>query len=130
MDAAIADQIRALAGDACEYCRLPQHASRLRFVLDHVIARQHVVRDEIGNLALCCGRCNLHKGPNIAGIDPDSGELTRLFHPRQDRWTEHFRWDAESIMSPIGRATVAVLAMNQPSQLAVRAALRVEGGWP
>ena len=40
-------------------------------------------------LRLCCIRCNCHKGPNIAGIDPKTGQLTRLFHPRDD-WNAHF----------------------------------------
>ena len=35
--------------------------------------------------------CTL-KGANIAGLDPGTGELTRRFHPRRDRWREHFEW--------------------------------------
>jgi hypothetical protein len=37
-----------------------------------------------------CYHCNAHKGPNLSGLDPESGTLVRLFHPRQDRWDEHF----------------------------------------
>jgi hypothetical protein len=37
--------------------------------------------------------CNTRKGPNLSGLDPQTGELTRLFHPRQDRWQDHFRWE-------------------------------------
>ena len=56
----------------CEYCRLPQAASRIvRFHIEHIIARQHGGRSEPDNLALACGFCNFHKGPNIAGIDPE-----------------------------------------------------------
>ena len=87
------EQIRALAGDACEYCRLPQSASRLRFVLDHIIARQHGGERVLHNLALCCGRCNRHKGPKLSRIGPESQMMTRLFHPRQDVWSKHFTWD-------------------------------------
>lgn len=71
--------IRRLASGRCEYCRMPQSASRFKHVLDHIIARQHGGKTEARNLALCCGRCNQAKGPNIAGIDPETGELTRLF---------------------------------------------------
>jgi len=122
------EQIRVLAGDACEYCRLPQSASPLRFVLDHVIARQHRGERVLQNLALACGRCNRHKGPNISGIDPDTQVLTRLFHPRQDVWSEHFSWDEVMLvgLTPIGRATIAVLAINDPSQILVRQVLRQE----
>ena len=122
------EQVRMLAGDACEYCRLPQSASRLRFVLDHVIARQHGGRRVLENVALGCGRCNRHKGPNLSGIDPESQMMSRLFHPRQDVWSEHFRWEGVTLvgLAPIGRATVAVLAINHSSQLLVREALRCE----
>jgi hypothetical protein len=30
------------------------------------------------NLAFACYHCNLHKGPNLSGIDQDSGALVRL----------------------------------------------------
>jgi hypothetical protein len=122
------EQIRVLAGDACEYCRLPQKTSQLRFVLDHVIARRHGGQRALQNLALACGRCNRHKGPNISGIDPQTQGMTRLFHPRQDVWSEHFRWDEVSLvaLTPIGRATIAVLAINDPSQIRVRQVLRQE----
>ena len=55
----------------CEYCRLPQSALPLaRFHIEHVIARQHRGGDSPGNLALSCHHCNLHKGPNLSGVDP------------------------------------------------------------
>jgi hypothetical protein len=73
--------------------------------------------------------CNLRKGSNIAGLDPHTGELTRLFHPRTDQWAEHFEWDGVYLRgkTPIGRTTVAVLAPNDADTLAVREALRDEG---
>ena len=127
-DDGLDEQIRVLAGDACEYCRLPQSASPLRFVLDHVIARQHRGERVLPNLALACGRCNRHKGPNISGIDPDTQVLTRLFHPRQDVWSQHFKWDEATLvgLTPIGRATVVVPAINDPSQILVRQVFRQE----
>src|SRR5436305_7315925 len=80
------------AKERCEYCQLPQSAYRLPFQIDHVIARQHGGARKLSNLALACPRCNRNKGPNISGIDKSTQELMRLFHPRRDRWTEHFRW--------------------------------------
>lgn len=65
--------------------------------MDHIIALQHRGATTLENLALCCGRCNLYKGPNIAGRDPKTGELTRLFSPRSDLWAEHFWWDGPMI---------------------------------
>lgn len=125
-------RIRRRARHRCEYCKLPQFASRLRHQLDHIISRQHGGGEELSNLALCCVHCNLHKGPNLAGLDPVTHEVTRLFHPRRDRWREHFAWQAANLfgLTPIGRATVEVLAMNEPSMVAVREALMVEGRFP
>jgi hypothetical protein len=59
--------------------------------------------------------CNRYKGPNVAGIDPETGELTRLFLPRVDDWNSHFLHNGAEIspLSPIGRVTVSVLFMNE-----------------
>ena len=124
--------VRTRAGAACEYCRLPQALYSGLFTTEHVIARQHGGSDRDDNLAYSCTHCNLHKGPNIAGLDPDTGELTRLFHPRTDVWEDHFEWSAHLLVgrTPIGRTTVRVLAMNQPIMRAVRAALLAEGVFP
>jgi len=121
--------VRARAAGRCEYCRMPESASRLRHVLDHIIARQHEGATTIDNLAPCCGRCNQFKGPNIAGIDPQSSQISRLFNPRVDVWSEHFRYEQAVVvgLTPIGRATVAVLAINMPLRVAARRVL-IENG--
>lgn len=113
---------------SCEYCRFPERFSELPFVLDHVIARQHGGKAGPDNLAVCCGFCNRHKGPNIAGIDPRSGRVTRLFNPRRDVWPRHFRFNGLSVVgkTAVGRTTAQVLAMNHPDQILVRAALMSE----
>lgn len=120
------------AGDACEYCRLPQAVSKLRFQIDHVIAQKHHGADEFGNLALACFRCNGFKGPNIAGIDPDSGEIVRLFNPRQDVWDEHFAWCGPVLqgLGPIARATIDVLRMNDFDIVQLRQSLIEEEAFP
>jgi hypothetical protein len=84
---------------------------------------------EPDNLALACNYCNFHKGPNIAGLDPDSGQLVPLSHPRQDHWSEHFAWEGTVIVgrTPIGRATVQLLAMNAWERVEVRNNLRTLG---
>lgn len=108
---------------------MPTHETTLAFPIDHIIARQHGGPTALENLALCCGRCNLSKGPNIAGLDPQTRELTRLFDPRRDIWSEHFAFDGPTVagLTAIGRTTVVVLAMNQPHQVAKRQAL-IEAG--
>jgi hypothetical protein len=64
-------------------------------------------------------------GPNIAGHDPATGELDRLFHPRLDVWSEHFAWAGVELIgrTQIGRITIQVLAINDPDFLAVRQTL-------
>jgi hypothetical protein len=132
MDHALEHLVRQRAADTCEYCRLPQQFSRLTFSVDQVIARQHSGETIESNLALACGFCNRHKGPNIAGIDPDTKKMTRLFHPRRDLWAEHFRWNGPVMigLTDVARATIAVLAINHPFQTAIRNTLIDEGKFP
>lgn len=102
------------------------------FPLDHIIARQHGGTTIRGNLALSCLHCNSHKGPNIAGIDPKSKKLTKLFDPRRHKWSRHFRWDGPYLIgrTAIGRTTIAVLDMNDAEFVEVRAMLLEEGAFP
>jgi 5-methylcytosine-specific restriction endonuclease McrA len=130
MDTALRSLVRRRAGDVCEYCRLPQASSPIvRFHVEHIIARQHGGRTEPDNLALACSHCNFHKGPNIAAIDPESGQLVPLDHPRHDRWADHFAWEGVIIVgrSPTSRATVELLAMNDWQRIEVRENLQTLG---
>ena len=108
---------------------MPQAAHVLTFPVDHIIARQHDGPTSLENLALSCVRCNSYKGPNIAGLTPNSRELTRLFHPRQDAWNEHFRFDGPAIIgtTEVGSTTVELLQMNHPDYLILRESLMAEG---
>jgi len=131
-DKSLDASVRSRASDTCEYCVLPQSVRRLRFHVEHILPRQHGGNDDLDNLALACGRCNRHKGPNIAGIDPVTGQMTRLFHPRTARWSEHFRWNGPLAvgLTPIGRTTVEVLLMNQPDEIAIREELIASDRFP
>jgi len=79
-------------------------------------------------LTLACHFCNRHKGPNLAGMDSTTGELTRLFNPRTDTWNQHFRIQAGRVigLTPVGRTTVYVLNMNRPDRVRVRIELEPE----
>ena len=100
-------------------------------MIDHIIARQHRGPTVVENLALACGRCNASKGPNLAGIDPETGQLTRLFHPRRDSWHEHFRWTGGALvgLTSVGRTTIEVLAINHPYRVAAREVLIATDRW-
>ncbi len=125
--------LRERANNRCEYCRIhQQHDPFYGFPVDHVIARQHGGPTALDNLCLICFRCNSHKGPNIASIDPATGELTNLFHPRNDQWEEHFQWHNALLvgLTPRGRATVKLLVINHPDYVLLREALIEEGEFP
>ena len=125
MDAATREAVRRRAAFRCEYCGAHEgRGMRLRFHVEHIVARQHDGGDSLENLALACHLCNAHKGPNLSGIDAAAGPAVPLFHPRRDRWDEHFSEAAGEIigLTPTGRATVAVLDMNHPARVALRRA--------
>jgi hypothetical protein len=129
MERALERLVWQRADGRCEYCQVPQVFDVLPFQIDHVIAVKHEGQTIESNLALSCYNCNLHKGPNIAGFDPVSQTVVRLFHPRSDVWSDHFQQrNAEVIgATSIGRATVQVLRMNDPVRVALRLALIAEG---
>jgi hypothetical protein len=130
IDETTASSVTRRAGARCEYCLLPEAASELRHVIDHVIAVQHGGGDDPENLAFACVRCNRHKGPNLSGIDPHTGLLTPLYNPRSQRWRSHFRYDEQGLLhgeTAAGRVTVYVLAINLPLRIAVRRSLMAEG---
>jgi hypothetical protein len=83
------------------------------------VARQHGGGSGSDKLALACPECNFHKGTNLAGVDPDTGQLVALFHPRRDRWEDHFDREGGRIVGKtrIGRTTVWLLEMNTAERL-------------
>lgn len=116
----------------CEYCRMPQRADEASFEVDHIIARKHGGPSVGGNLCLSCYHCKAHKGSDLASIDPQTGKLSPLFHPRRQRWKAHFRWDGASLIgrTAIGRVTIALLRINDPFRVELRSELIKEGIFP
>lgn len=126
MDARLRQLVWKRARNRCEYCRFPARHSLLPFQIDHVIPENHGGATVTENLALSCERCNSHKGPNVAGVLAD--RLVRLFHPRRDRWSQHFEWDGPYLVGKtgIGQVTIEVLAINLPYRVALREILLEE----
>jgi hypothetical protein len=73
-------------------------------------------------LAFCCALCNRHKGTDIASIDPATGNVVPLFHPRRDRWPDHFEIrDGEIVpLTVVGRVTALLLQLNTPRRIRER----------
>jgi hypothetical protein len=122
VDSASRVLVRGRAGDRCEYCLLAQEDCSIIHHIEHIVAKQHGGNDDDDNLALACHRCNLQKRPNLTGVDPSTKQVVSLFHPRRDRWADHFDAPDAIIegLTPVGRATVQVLAMNDARRVELR----------
>jgi hypothetical protein len=121
--------VRERAGGRCEYCHIPDRGEpSATFHVEHILAKQHGGSDRPHNRCWSCHRCNFRKGPNLSGRDPRTGRIVRLFNPRRQRWERHFRWVGVVLVgiTSTGRATIAVLDINNPR----RVQLRLELGTP
>jgi hypothetical protein len=109
---ALRQQINEQAQRRCEYCRLHEDFAYHRHEIDHIYAEKHGGATQADNLCVTCADCNRHKGSNLCSLDPDTGMITALFHPRQDVWHEHFRMKANGIIEPLS-AQGRVLRFNR-----------------
>jgi hypothetical protein len=124
LDDSLRQFVNQRGGDRCEYCKIHRdHDPFYQFHIEHIQARQHGGPTVASNLALACQHCNLHKGPNLSGIDPATNAVVQLFNPRQQTWSEHFtiRNGVVVGLTATGRATVRVLAMNVTARVRIRA---------
>ncbi|HVC92984.1 MAG TPA: HNH endonuclease [Pirellulales bacterium] len=133
MSGSLRQFVRERASFRCEYCQLPDFAAPASaFHVEHVFATQHGGSDHPDNRCWSCHRCNLHKGPNLSGRDPLTDNIVRLFDPRRQSWQRHFEWIGAILVgrTQTGRATIAVLDINEPQRVELRQILRDEGEWP
>lgn len=118
------------AQERCEYCQLPEEVAWASYEIDHIIAEKHGGKTEMDNLAYACVSCNSHKGSDLTSIDPQTGEVTRLFNPRTQTWDKHFRLDTQGTLTgltPEGRSTTRLLRFNDPIRVERRADLITAG---
>ena len=118
--------VRARVHNLCEYCHLHQDDSPWAALhIEHIIPKVHGGTDELDNLALACIDCNLHKGTNLTGIDPQTNQITELFHPRRQPWEEHFELQGLFVVgkTATGRTTIRLLDMNSDDQITLRSSL-------
>ena len=119
---AVRKQVFSRAKNCCEYCLIPDIATFVPHEVDHIVAKKHGGLTEVENLALSCTLCNKHKGSDLTSIDPKTGEIIPLYHPRQDLWDEHFQLNNAEIvpLTDKGRVTVRLLQLNRPERLQER----------
>lgn len=104
---------------------MPEAAVFATHEIDHILPQKHGGKTEANNLALSCALCNKYKGSDLASLDAETERLVPLYHPRQDRWSEHFQLHGAQFVphTPIGRVTIHLLQLNRPDRVAERALL-------
>jgi hypothetical protein len=109
-------QVEERAKRRCEYCQT-QMIVIITLQVEHIYPSSKGGETSLDNLCLACSICNNAKKAFLTGIDPQTGQESRLFNPRSDVWAEHFIWidDGAKLegLTPIGRATVQRLNMNR-----------------
>lgn len=128
------ERVRKSAGDRCGYCLSSQRYVMSKLEIEHLIPRAQGGSDDESNLWLSYGLCNRYKGPQTTGTDPLDHVRVPLFNPRTQAWSGHFHWspDGTRILgrTPIGRATVEALHLNNELAVEVRRNWVVAGWHP
>src|SRR5262245_35498331 len=88
--------VEARAKRRCEYCRSPLRFAVQSFCVEHIVPEARGGSSDASNLAFACQGCNNHKYTKTAARDPVSGAMVTLYHPRAQRWREHFAWSADA----------------------------------
>ena len=108
----------------CRYCHLIQFGQGSLFHVNHVVPRSKGGETALDNLVLQCPHCSLHKSNTTDAVDPETGQRVSLFHPLSAPWEEHFILQPDGRCAgrtPVGRATVHALRMNEPLPRTARA---------
>jgi len=126
--------IEERAQGCCEYCGSLARYAPQSFAIEHIVPRSKGGETILENLALSCPGCNSHKYNKTHGYDPVSGQMTALYHPRQQNWCEHFAWNFGcSIvigLTPTGCATLEILHLNRDCLINLRRLLYARGEHP
>lgn len=126
-------RVRAAALNRCGYCLSPQHLVMARLEIEHIIPISKQGSNDESNLWLACPLCNRYKSDKTTGVDLETSEIVKLFNPRVQIWSEHFRWTEDGLRivgrTSTGRATVTTLHLSDdPDAIEVRS-YWVMAGW-
>ncbi len=127
--------MKARADNLCEYCLLHEDDTFFGCEVDHIISEKHGGQTTKANLAYACFVCNRNKGSDIGSLVPEAGSLIRFYHPRIDRWHDHFQLsegDGMTIVpvSDIGMVTARIFGFNSDERLLERWALQAARRYP
>ena len=110
------------------YSLVPRHS------VDHILPVCEGGGTELDNLALACQGCNGAKSRKCLILDRQTGRLVELFHPRKDRWSDHFAWSKDLLrvegLTEKGRATVESLRLNRLGVINMCRVLIIDGVHP
>lgn len=127
-------KVQKSSENRCGYCLSHQLYTMSKLEFEHIIPKSKGGIDKEENLWLSCGLCNRYKKIKIKGFDNESQSFVSLFNPRKQVWKEHFFWSADGTqiigLTPIGRATVEVLKLNNEVAVEVRRNWIVVGWHP
>ena len=132
----ITERIRRGVADrayhVCEYCLIHERDTFWGCEVDHVVSRKHGGASDSQNLAWACGTCNGYKGTDVATLIGQPPVLSRLFHPRNDRWRFCFELSGVRLegLNQVGLATAKLLRLNEPNRLTERQELEQIGRYP
>ncbi|MBI4671109.1 MAG: HNH endonuclease [Chloroflexi bacterium] len=126
--------VQERANGCCEYCKSQARFETYSFAIEHIVPKSRGGTTSLENLAFSCQGCNNAKFTKVQAFDPLTKTLVPLFHPRQNKWREHFEWNADFTLivglTPIGRATVLALQLNRIGLINLRRILHLTGNHP
>ncbi|MEO8497167.1 MAG: HNH endonuclease signature motif containing protein [Planctomycetota bacterium] len=124
--------VESRARNLCEYCLIHAEDTFYGCQVDHIVSEKHGGPTEVENLAFACAFCNRSKGTDVGSIAPSTGEFTRFFNPRTDRWSDHFELKGIAIepLTPIGETTARILGFNEPERMLEREMISNVGRYP
>lgn len=122
------------ANGCCEYCKSQARFATQSFTCEHILPRHSGGETTLENLALACQGCNNHKYTKTEARDPVSDKIVSRYHPRLQRWPEHFAWNDDFTLliglTPVGRATIQALQLNREEPVNLRRVLYAMGEHP
>ena len=127
----IRQQVATRADFLCEYRLIAEEDTFFGCEVEHIISLKHGGSSDLENLAYACAFCNRHKGNDVGSI-LESGEFSRFYNPRTDKWAEHFQLDGVIIrpLSAVGKVTTRILRLNHTNQILERQALSAVKRYP
>lgn len=125
-------QVAERANYRCEYCRVYEADSFIKFQIEHIISIKHGGTSDSNNLAFACPICNSNKGSDLATILA-SGRIIRIFRPRKDNRQKRFEVSVEGEIvakTNVGAATIKLLELNDVNRIIERIYLLTAGLFP